>query len=183
MQKCCSATLVGKTPHADTVQDIGFRALIESLGRVYNLRGFVFNYPDGSVTIYCGGDNKVISNFFEEIRTKGNERGIVYKIVDRKELPPDCRLPVEFLRLDTDDKIDNSRKLDKGIEILKDIKGDTSALSEIKGNTSSLPEIKEVMTSFVLEQREHNKRMDEHNLNMDEHNLRLEKILEKLAER
>lgn len=172
MQKCCSATLVGKTP-TNTVQDIGFRALIESLGRVYNLRGFVFNYPDGSVTIYCGGDNKVISNFFEDVRAKGNERGIVFKIVDRKELPPDCRLPVEFLKLDTDDKIDSSRKLDKGIEILKDIKGDTSAL----------PEIKEVMTSFVVEQREHNKRMDEHNLHMDEHNKHLEKILEKLAER
>ncbi len=37
MQKCCSATLVGKT-HTNTVQDVGFRALIESLGRVYNLR-------------------------------------------------------------------------------------------------------------------------------------------------
>lgn len=70
-------------------------------------------------------------------------------------------------------KIDNSRKLDKGIEILRDIKGDTSAL----------PEIKEVLTSFVVEQGGHNKRMDEHNLRMDEHNLRLEKILEKLAER
>ena len=115
----------------------------------------------------------IILDLLSDIRAKGTERGIVYKIVDKIELPPDCRLPVEFLKLDTDDKIDNSRKLDKGIEILKDIKGDTSAL----------PEIKEVMTSFVVEQREHNKRMDEHNLHMDEHNKHLEKILEKLAER
>lgn len=86
----------------------------------------------------------------------------MFKIVDRKELPPDCRLPVEFLKLDTDDKIDNSRKLDRGIEILKDIKGDTSG---IKGDTSALPEIK----------------MGIHNLNerFDSYAMRLEKILEK----
>lgn len=174
MQKCCSATLVGK--HADTVQDVGFRALIESLGRAYNLRGFVFNYPDGSVTIYCGGDNKVISNFFEDIRTKGNERGIVFKIVDRIELPPDCRLPVEFLKLDTDDKIDNSRKLDKGIEILKDIKGDTSILPGIKGDTSILPEIKAGIDNMNI-------KFDSFIHGQEGHNLRLEKILEKLAER
>ena len=178
----CSATLVGKTP-TNTVQDVGFRALIESLGRVYNLRGFVFNYPDGSVTIYCGGDNKVISNFFEDIRTKRNERGIVFKIVDKIELPPDCRLPVEFLKLDTDDKIDNSRKLDKGIEILKDIKGDTSAiqgdtsaLPGIKGDTSILPEIKVGIDNM-------NMKFDSFIHGQEGHNLRLEKILEKLAER
>lgn len=65
-----------------------------------------------------------------------------------------------------DEDIDIGRKLDRENELLIDIKRDTSAL----------PEIKEILTSFVVEQREHNKRMDEHNK-------RLEKILEKLAER
>ncbi len=54
---------------------------------------------------------------------------------------------------------DIGRKLDIGNELLK-----------------NLPEIKTILGSFVIEQREHNKRMDEHNL-------RLDKILEKLAER
>ncbi len=72
---------------------------------------------------------------------------------------------------------DISRKLDVGIGVLKEIKGDTSAL----------PEIKETLSSFVAEQREHNQWMKEHLIKMDEynkdHNKRLEKILEKLAEK
>ena len=80
-----------------------------------------------------------------------------------------------------------SRKLDKGIEILSDIKGNTSALPEVKGDTSAIKvgidNLNVKFGSFIVEQMEHNKRMDEHNLRMDEHNRRLEKILEKLAER
>ena len=56
-----------------------------------------------------------------------------------------------------------SRKLDVGIDVLKDIKGDTSAL--------------------VMEMREHNKEQRDFNNEMREHNKRLEKILEKLAEK
>lgn len=146
---------MGKRP-MDKVQDVGFRGLIEALGRVHSLSGMVFNYPDGSVMVYCSGDNRTISNFFKEIQIKATERGIVFDIINKKELPPDCRLPVEFLRLDTDDKIDLSRKLDRGIEILSDIKGDTSDM-----------------------------KMGIHDLNtkFDSYAMRLEKILEKLADR
>ncbi len=86
---------------------------------------------------------------------------------------PFIDLPDMFSRLFTDDDIDTGRKLDKGNDLLTDIKADTSA---IRGDTSVLPEIKNILGSFVIEQREHNTRMDEHNLH-------LEKILEKLAER
>ncbi|MDD5614895.1 MAG: hypothetical protein PHH85_01685 [Candidatus Methanoperedens sp.] len=62
-----------------------------------------------------------------------------------------------------DELADIGRKLDVGIEVLKSIKGDTSAL--------------------VIEIREHNKEQKGFNQEMREHNKRLEKILEKLAEK
>jgi acylphosphatase len=42
MQKCYNILITGN------VQDIGFRALIEDIARFNNLKGFVFNDPDGS---------------------------------------------------------------------------------------------------------------------------------------
>lgn len=59
-----------------------------------------------------------------------------------------------------------NRTLDAAIDVLRDIKTDTSVLS-----------------SFVTEQREHNEGQREHNQWMKEHNQRLEKILDKLAEK
>ncbi len=76
-------------------------------------------------------------------------------------------------RVYTDELADISRKLDVGIQVLKDIKRDTSAL----------PEIKETLSSSVAEQREYNKEQKVFNQEMREHNKRLEKILEKLAEK
>ncbi|RLG28561.1 hypothetical protein DRO03_09545 [Methanosarcinales archaeon] len=37
------------------VQDIGFRKFIESAANSYHVRGYVFNDPDGSVKMLCGG--------------------------------------------------------------------------------------------------------------------------------
>ena len=165
MEKCYNVTLTGK------VQDIGFRAVVEYAGRLLNLSGLVFNARNGSVRIICRGEDNDIRDFAEEIKNRA--RGAIIQDITRQELPFDIELPYPFSRVLADEDIDIGRKLDRGIEILKDIKGDTSAL----------PEIKEILTSFVVEQKEHNKRMDKHNLRMDEHNLRLEKILEKLAER
>lgn len=79
----------------------------------------------------------------------------------------------KFIRLYTDELADISRKLDVGVEVLKNIKGDTSAL----------PEIKETLSSFVAEQREYNREQKVLNQEMREHNKHIEKILEKLAER
>lgn len=65
-------------------------------------------------------------------------------------------LPDNFTKVSSDDDIDIGRKLDVGVEVLRNIKGDTSAL--------------------VIEMREHNKEQRGHNT-------RLEAILEKLAEK
>src|SRR3989304_5093935 len=37
------------------VQDIGFRNLVENIGKSLNLRGMVYNDVDGSVKIVCSG--------------------------------------------------------------------------------------------------------------------------------
>ena len=158
MQKCYNLMITGK------VQDISFRALVEDIARLYDLRGFVFNDLDGSVKMVCCGDNGNIANFLDELKIKGTQRGARVDEIKSEEIPFEIYLPQRFLRLYTDELTDISRKLDKGNELLGDIKTDTSAL----------PEIKNVLNSYVGEQREHNQRMDEHNQRMDEHNQRMD---------
>lgn len=153
MEKCYNVTITGK------VQDMGLRAVIEYAGRLLDLSGLVFNARNGSVSIICRGEDSDIRDFSQEIRTRGGQRGAVIQDIKKQELPFYIELPYPFSRVLADEDIDLGRKLDKGNELLTDIKADTSVLS-----------------SFVTEQREHNQWMKEHNL-------RLEKILEKLAER
>ncbi len=85
--------------------------------------------------------------------------------------------PQKFIRLYTDELVDISRKLDTGIEVLKDIKGDTSAL------VIEMKEHNKEQAIFNQEMREHNKEQTVFNQEMKEHNKRLEKILEKLVEK
>ncbi len=167
MQKCHDITIIGK------VQDIGFRSVVEYAGRLLGLPGVVFNAKDGSIKIICCGEDTVISEFFHEIKTRGEQRGAIIEDIEEQVIPFKLDLPDKFTRVLTDEDIDIGRKLDKGNDLLIDIKSDTSA---IKSDTSSLPEIKNIIGSFVVEQREHNQ-------GMKEHNQHLEKILEKLAER
>ncbi len=61
----------------------------------------------------------------------------------KKQEMPFIDLPEMFSRLFTDDDIDIGRKLDKGNDLLTDIKADTAVLS-----------------SFVAEQRVHNQRLE-----------------------
>ena len=152
-QKCYNIMVTGK------VLDVGFRTLIEEIARFHDLRGYAFNDLDGSVKMVCCGDDAVINEFLDEVRFRGVQKGAAIEDIEKEEITQKIFLPQRFLRLYTDELADISRKLDVGIGILKEIKGDTSAL----------PEIKETLSSFVTEQREHNKR--------------LEKILEKLAEK
>jgi acylphosphatase len=157
MQKCYNIMVTGK------VQDIGFRALIEDIARLYGLRGFVFNDIDGSVKIVCCGENGEIAEFLGELQARGAYKGLVIDEVLKEEIPFQMYLPQKFLRLYTDELADIGRKLDIGNEVLKGINNDTSA-------------IKDGFNSFVIEQREQNHWMKDHNL-------RLEKILEKLVEK
>ncbi len=152
-QKCYNIMVTGK------VLDIGFRTLIEEIARFHDLKGYAFNDLDGSVKMVCCGDDAVINEFLDEVKFRGVQKGAAIEDIEKEEITQRIFLPQRFLRLYTDELADISRKLDVGIGVLKEIKGDTSAL----------PEIKETFNSFVLEQREHNKR--------------LEKILEKLAEK
>ena len=148
--KCHSIIITGK------VQDIGFRSIVEHIGRSFGMPGLVFNAKDGSVKILCSGEDSVIDNFTHTIKIRGEESGAEIKDIREKKLSISIDLPEEFAKASSDDEIDLGRKLDTGVEVLKDIKGDTSAL--------------------VIEMREHNKEQRGHNT-------RLEAILEKLADK
>lgn len=113
MHKCYAVTI------EDKVHDIGFRGFIENIARSNYLEGIVFNDKDGSVKAIIRGDSSVINDFFDEIKIKGNRRGIVLNITDKKELILDIPLPPVFTKVNTDDDIDIGRKLDKGNELLR----------------------------------------------------------------
>lgn len=153
IQKCHNIMITGK------VQDIGFRALIEDMAKLYDVRGFSFNDIDGSVKMVCCGENGTIADFLEEIKARGSQKSAVIEDITGEEIPFQIYLPQKFLRLYTDELADIGRKLDVGNDLLRNIKKDTSVL----------PDIKLVLESYILEQQEHNQR--------------LERILEKLAER
>ena len=159
-----SITITGK------VQNIGFRNTIEHIGRLFGLPGMVFNAKDGSVKILCSGEDTLINNFTQEIKVRGTEKGAEIAGIKEQTLSVYIELPDNFTKVSSDDEIDIGRKLDVGVEVLRNIKGDTS---EIKGDISA---IKEDTSALVIEMREHNKEQRGHNI-------RLEAILEKLAEK
>lgn len=156
-QKCYNIMVTGK------VLDVGFRTLIEDIARLHDLKGYAFNDIDGSVKMVCSGDISVIDEFLDEVRFRGSQKGADIEDIEKEEITQRIFLPQRFLRLYTDELTDIGRKLDVGVEVLKDIKGDTSAL--------------------VIEMRDHNKEQRDFNKEMRDHNKRLEKILEKLAEK
>ncbi|HEX7576030.1 MAG TPA: acylphosphatase [Candidatus Methanoperedens sp.] len=160
MQKCHSIIVTGK------VQDIGFRSVVEHIGRSFGMPGLVFNAKDGSVKILCCGEDSVIDNFTHAIRVRGEESGAKIKGIKELLLPFNIDLPEEFSKVSSDDEIDLGRKLDKGNEFLK-----------------NLPDIKDMLGSFIGEQREHNTRLEAMVIGINEHNTRLEAILEKLADK
>ncbi len=90
--------------------------------------------------------------------------------IAKKEITSEVYLPQKFLKLYTDELADIGRKLDKGNELLTDIKRDTRILPEILPGIKNGIENQNVkFDSFITVQMDHNKR--------------LEKILEKLAEK
>ena len=151
VHKCHSIVVTGK------VQDIGFRSVVEHIGRSFGMPGLVFNAKDGSVKILCCGEDSVIDNFTQTIRVRGEEGGAKIKGIKEILLPFNIDLPDEFSKVSSDDEFDLGRKLDKGNEFLK-----------------NLPDIKDMLGSFIVEQGEYNR-------GQQEHNTHLEAILEKLA--
>ncbi len=165
--KCYGVTIEGN------VQDISFRDFIENIARSHFIKGIVFNDIGSTVKIVCSQDSTVINDFFKDVQTKGAKAGIKFKITDKKELPLEIPLPAKFTKVSTDDVEDIGRKLDKAYN---ELKGINSKLAGIGDDTHVIHNLNETMSSFVVEQREHNQYMDGHNK-------RLEKILEKLAEK
>jgi len=155
------------------VQDIGFRSLIEDIANIHDVRGYSFNDTDGSVKMVCCGENGNVSEFLDEIRSRGYKKGVIIDNIICDEIPFQIYLPDKFIRLYTDELADIGRKLDKGNEYLKEIFIHSSQLPDIKVGIQNL---NSKFDSFIFEQREHNQRLEKHNQ-------RLEKILEKLAEK
>jgi len=150
MQKCHSIIVTGK------VQDIGFRSIVEHIGRSFGMPGVVFNAKDGSVKILCCGEDSVIDNFTQTIKVRGKESGAEIEGIKEQILPFDIDLPDEFSKVSSDDEIDIGRKLDKGNFLLTNIKSDTSGINDGINNL---------------------------NIKFDAFSSRLERILEKLVER
>ncbi|MBU4139023.1 MAG: acylphosphatase [Euryarchaeota archaeon] len=170
MQKCHRIIVTGK------VQDIGFRSIVEHIGRSFGMPGLVFNAKDGSVKILCCGEDSVIDNFTQTIKVRGEESGAVIESIKEQALPFCIDLPDEFSKVSSDDEIDIGRKLDKGNFLLTDIKADTSGirtdtsvLQGIRTDTSILPGINDGINNL--------------NIRFDAFSSRLERILEKLVER
>ncbi len=168
MQKCHSIIVTGK------VQDIGFRSIVEHIGRSFGMAGLVFNAKDGSVKILCSCEDSVLDNFTQAIKVRGAENGTEITEIKEQTLSINIDLPDEFSKVSSDDEIDLGRKFDKANVLLSTLIVDNkSGFNEIK---SGLNEIKIGINNLTTIMLEQNKRMDEHNS-------RLEAILEKLAER
>jgi acylphosphatase len=98
MQKCHSIIVTGK------VQDIGFRSVVEHIGRSLGISGFIFNAKDGSVKILCSGEDSVIDNFTQAIKTRGAENGTEIANIKEQTLAIKIDLPDEFSKVSSDDE-------------------------------------------------------------------------------
>ncbi|MHC1574952.1 MAG: acylphosphatase [Candidatus Methanogasteraceae archaeon] len=124
-----------------------FRKFIESAANSYHVRGYVFNDPDGSVKMLCGGSVESVNELFHAIQTRAPPGISIGQFVKDEIITDiDLNMPLEFLKLGTDEILDIGRKLDKGVKLLKalpDIKESVSMLPGIMENVSTLPGIKE----------------------------------------
>jgi acylphosphatase len=172
MQKCHSIIVTGK------VQDIGFRSVVEHIGRSFGMPGLVFNAKDGSVKILCCGEDSVIDNFTQTIKVRGRENGVEIEDIKEQTLSINIDLPEPFSKASSDDDIDIGRKLDKAnISLTTLVLDNRNGFNDIKTGLNNL-------TSIISE---HNTRLEvmqsDHNRGQQEHNTRLEAILEKLAKK
>ncbi|MDP3105663.1 MAG: acylphosphatase [Candidatus Methanoperedens sp.] len=181
MQKCHSIIVTGK------VQDIGFRSVVEHIGRSFGIPGLVFNAKDGSVRILCCGNDSVIDNFTQAIRVRGEESGTEIANIKEKTLSINIDLPDDFSKVSSDDEIDIGRKLDKANLLLKT--GFENLNTDLNTGFNQLnTDLNRGFSTLTTIMSEHNTRMDEHNIRLEamvsginEHNKHLEAILEKLA--
>jgi acylphosphatase len=98
MQKCHSIIVTGK------VQDLGFRSLVEHIGRSLGIPGFIFNAKDGSVKILCSGEDGVIDNFTHAIKARCVQNGTEITNIKEQTLAINLDLPEEFSKVSSDDE-------------------------------------------------------------------------------
>ena len=126
------------------VQDIGFRNLVENIGKSLNLRGMVYNDVDGSVKIVCSGAVSSVKALLKELRDKSVNVGAVIDEVDQEEIPGKVDFPPLFFKAPSDEFGDFGRKLDVGVVSIQGIERNTGALLENPGelleNTGALLE-------------------------------------------
>jgi len=170
MQKCHSIIVTGN------VQDLGFRSIVEHIGRSFGIPGLVFNAKDGSVKILCSCEDSVIDNFTQAIKVRGAENGTEIAKIKEQTLSINIDLPEDFSKVSSDDEFDLGRKFDKANILLKT--GFENLNSDLNTGFNDIKIGINNMTTIMLEQ---NKRMIEDNQGQKEHNIRLEAILEKLA--
>ncbi|NOZ76904.1 MAG: acylphosphatase [Euryarchaeota archaeon] len=122
------------------VQDIGFRDFAEKLANFLGLKGYIFNDLDGSVKMVLEGDTSSIDSFLEDIETKSKNIGVELIHLEKHEVSTDFYLPPKFIKIPSTEYEELGRKLDKGIGLLRDIKGDTSTLHDIKNILKDIAE-------------------------------------------
>jgi acylphosphatase len=120
------------------VQDVGYRKRIEGTAELFNLKGFPWNDVDGSVKMICEGREDFLNRFLEDIEIKEKlPSGIFVKSLEKKEISTEFPLPPKFVRLETEELGEISRKLDIGNERLGGIEANTGTMQETLGSIDS----------------------------------------------
>jgi len=117
------------------VQLIGFRGQIELLGRDLGLKGVVFNFRDGSVRVIAEGVKEQMDIFLNDL--KHIREGTT---IETHSIQMDHELPEPFSSVATDDKAEDRKRFDRGIELLTGIKEDLKILTDIREDTGFLVE-------------------------------------------
>lgn len=78
---------------------LGYRRLIEHIGRDLGLHGFVFNDPDGSVKVVAEGEERTLDEFIDEL--KRIRKGVD---IETREVSTDIDLPDPFSRVASDEE-------------------------------------------------------------------------------
>jgi len=125
------------------VQHVGFRNLVEDMGQLNELEGFVENSKNGTVKIVAGGPEKDIDEFVQGIREMGKRSGIDVKNIKESKVEGDPHLPSPFTKAPTDELSDIRDKLDEGVHALKEIKEDTEEMTDITKNLNDMKQILE----------------------------------------
>lgn len=73
-----------------------------------------------------------VNSFLGDIENKSKNIGGEVSKIYRREVSKDFFIPSKFIKIPSTEYEELGRKLDKGIDLLRDIKGDTSALHDIK---------------------------------------------------